>query len=152
MRMSRRMGLYGSKKLFTWAKYNTVKTFQEQSANIDLPYDNKFYISCSAKPTINNETGKYVPAGMALENQQLNQSNASFLLSGTYIIESYGSDTCYHITGQNVTASSCGATKYTIQVKSASQGSTSYGTVQSADPNAYPTNGVHTDGYWYVLQ
>lgn len=24
--------------------------------------------------------------------------------------------------------------------------------VESSDPNAYPTNGVHTDGYWYVKQ
>lgn len=30
------------------------------------------------------------------------------------------------------------------------QGSTSYGQVESEDADAYPENGKHTDGYWYV--
>jgi len=32
------------------------------------------------------------------------------------------------------------------------QGSTDYGEVKSTNKNAYPTNGRHTDGYWYVLK
>lgn len=30
------------------------------------------------------------------------------------------------------------------------KGDRSYGTVSSTDPNAYPSNGRHTDGYWYI--
>jgi hypothetical protein len=43
--------------------------------------------------------------------------------------------------------------KYTPTAKySYVQGSTSYGTVTSTNSSAYPTNGRHTDGYWYVKQ
>lgn len=40
-------------------------------------------------------------------------------------------------------------TRYT-QSTDYSKGTTSYGTVSSTNPSAYPTNGRHTDGYWYV--
>lgn len=76
-------------------------------------------------------TAEYITGTKA--NTQLN-----FLANGTFTTRSAMGTTTYE------------NTKYTV-TSSYSKGSTSYGTVaNTTNSSAYPANGRHSDGYWYV--
>lgn len=113
---------------YTWEKYS-VRTYFVTSATSERVYAtqsdsfvtyNADYVEAGTTTT----TGAYLSAGVYF---QLNDVVYKF----------GGRETNYFVSAYPVTSYEARAGSYV-------------GTVESADSNAYPANGQHTDGYWYV--
>ena len=165
MRMSRRMGLYGSKKKYTWAKYNAVgtttytwkkynsiKEYEEKKSSTTMDFADLSTVSLYKSYSLDASTGKYTLKTLN-KSIKLTASNVSTYKNNYFSLDGTTTSTMYKVNGTAFTTS--GVTKlaltiYTSEMGDYSQGSTSYGTVTDTDPDAYPTDGRHTDGYWYV--
>ena len=142
-----------------WNKYNcsSTTTYVEKTtsvSNLQMKTQNQ---ARQTQYTFDSSTGLYTVA----------DANGNYQYSST-INTSYP----YHIFAENVSGSKQNVgnimykitsftnsmsgpkitgTKYYSEAQTTYiKGSTSYGTVESKDENAYPDNGRHTDGYWYV--
>ena len=166
MRMSRRMGLYGSKKKYTWAKYNAVgtttytwkkynsiKEYEKKASSTTMEFAECSTVSLYKSYSFDTSTGKYTLKTLN-KSIKLTASNVDTYKNNYYSLDGTTTSTMYRVNGKttsiNTGTSSLSLTIFTSQLGDYSQGSTSYGTVSSATSSAYPTDGRHTDGYWYV--
>lgn len=144
------------KELYTWKKY-TVKTstayVQEKTAETltddDLPSYNSVFAGDSY--TFDASTGKYTIKNRAtttpdklntITRKYFSRSSSSTATYMYEFIENSGSDwipeySVYLYTSKETTVNSQG---------------TYVSDVTSENSSAYPTNGRHSDGYWYVKQ
>lgn len=137
---------------YTWKKYNTVEnvTYEEKTESGLL-----FTIGYTGTTTLystksfNTETGEFTLSG----SKSVNASG----ISANYKSYPYRKIDTGVMEIIRLVTSSGGAFKYEYtlhyseKVISYSQG-TYIEDVTSPDASAYPENGRHTDGYWYVKQ
>lgn len=145
MRMSRRMGIYSGKSapVYTWQKWNannTIKTTGAQTTMI-----------MSVMSTIVGYESVTIIGGKIVGVNQSNRDYFNFFSSPPNYVEYNGAVYKYISFNDNTGSFDVIITLGALAAET-SKGTTSYGTVKSEDPNTYPTNGLHTDGYWYVLQ
>ena len=150
-------------KLYIWKKYNSTQqitgyTSSTSTTTLSTYPSGNLYSGLS----FNSSTGEYTLSGVATSYMgytSFGLCSAGFqaicqqeIVDKGYVYFLNNKDNYYYkLTGNCQLPMN--VIKYTPTAKySYVQGSTSYGTVTSTNPNAYPTNGRHTDGYWYVKQ
>lgn len=134
--------------VFTWAKYNakTVQIYTESQGaqkSMSLPST----VKNSAGYSFDSSTGKF-----SLKTSYTNTGAdyvAGYYKSRRYIYVSSSVPVAY------VSSATTNAIYYKPLVATASTTQVNgdfIENVNSEDANAYPNNGIHTDGYWYVKQ
>lgn len=143
---------------YTWKKYNTksVTTYTENESQVNnvTMFISDIIYAFTGK-TFDSKTGKFTLQGrVSLYNYEQVYGQYPYVLQN-FAGTMYDVDTVYKATSVTfVTYSSYSVSGYKYTAKSNttySQG-TYIENVTSPDENAYPENGRHTDGYWYVKQ
>lgn len=149
---------------YTWKKYNTVvtTTYVEKQGDVNVPLTLKF--------TSSNGGTKYTFG----KTKKFSTADGTFSLTNTasYSPPNYWSNMktypyylqdgkCYKMTSYNSNATNLGngisgfkfyATEFYAEAVTSYSRGTYIEDVTSPDASAFPENGRHTDGYWYVKQ
>ena len=150
-------------KTYTWKKYNSTQkitgyTSSTSTTTLDAYPRGNLYSGLS----FDSNTGDYTLSGVATSYMgytSFGLCNAGFqamcqqqIVDKGYVYFLNTNDNYYYKLIDDCYLP-MDVIKYTPTARySYVQGSTSYGIVTSTNSSAYPTNGRHTDGYWYVKQ
>ena len=156
------IGVSGTAKQFypayAWHKYmvTSTTTYTEtrgSEVTIDqyTGYGGYYYWNCYTSYTFDSSTGKYAYSGSA----RVNCSSGTNSVSSRYY-DGYEVTTTYGYRWEDsggfhwVYESSIRGKKMGSSSKTTEGPGTHVGIVISNSSSTYPTNGKHTDGYWYV--
>lgn len=143
---------------FVWKKYNTVETVvyveKENPTDVDLGFIATQEIWLYAGKTFNSADGSF-----SLSSPITVKGSTVFDKYTTHPYYSNGTYSCYKLMSTNGKVSMpsfdvyymIGRELYREAATDYSQG-TYIEDVTSDNESAYPDNGRHTDGYWYVKQ
>lgn len=144
------------RNLTTWKKYTVKQTTgapysEVKSGLITGNFSATLNVKMTSAYSFNTSTGVYtLSGGTTAQIQKLESSKKYCMLDGT----SSGNEMCEYYSGKKTSI-----TNYQLQYykwtasPSVNQSRGDYvSDVSSEDESAYPDNGVHTDGYWYVKQ
>ena len=143
------------KELYTWKKYTvkTVTVYAQSKSDLNTVSKQNINttIQYASKYTFNTSTGVYTLTSPTAGTISSLTSTKKYYItgsstSGTIMNEFYSLGT---VAGSLATFKYYKYTSTTSEVES--QG-TYISDVTSKNSSAYPTNGKHTDGYWYVKQ
>lgn len=137
---------------YTWKRYTAVPFYtctEKTTPGLEYSnYINTIVTKCSGKQ-IDTSTGKYIFTGVA-------EIQLSSIKTGDYYIPDKSDETKVGLITNRFSAGAGCEITYTLYELSATLTSYEKGTyiedVTSPSENAYPDNGRHTDGYWYVKQ
>ena len=147
---------------WVWQKYSVITTSEtkytlEAGASTKVRQSSAFYAGTTY--TFNESNGRIsVDQTTRIDRSSTGAQKAKdkYYISLEGSSGTYTGTTVYHITAATYSASRLNltVTPYTSQQQTVTiqEKGDLLGTVTSADITAYPINGIHTDGYWYVLQ
>ena len=139
--------------LYTWKKYNvkTEKVYVENisTATTTTTFDKTKTTYVSNGYSFDSSTGIFRVSSTTAQTP-----SAVVSISPYFMFDSNSGKTMYKYTKKQTTTNDIKLTYYTYtSTLSERQVQGSYiSDVTSENASAYPTNGKHTDGYWYVKQ
>ena len=145
---------------YTWKKYNTVATttYTEVATAISslrIPKPSSGHYAYNTK-TFDSTTGKFTLSGRITTWTYAADYNKYPYFLENFSNQPTGEAKVYHATSVGTYGNGDYAVDGYVYTTKANQTIYSQGTyiedVISTDANAYPDNGRHTDGYWYVRQ
>ena len=158
--------------VYTWKKYtvNQIETYQELVEEINI--SNKEITSSStgySVYTFDRYTGLYTMSGnletiSTTDNTfdvYANVADLTFIRPGWYELHNFhgspiwgdGDNEIYHIVKKSGIRGGITCFEMTRSFLGYENEKGSYvGQVISDDPDTYPIDGIHTDGYWYIRQ
>lgn len=139
-----------------WQKYTAVDTGEYRAvgrivSNVQTFSDNISYITTDPSLAPIYQKGEYFPGAFKIGHQST--PDISIIKPGWWISPSIAmvTYTFERVASVNVSNRSVNTDyEYRTQYFQEYSKGELIGTVESDDENAYPTNGRHTDGYWYV--
>ena len=147
------------KNLFTWKKYSvTNKTvYSAYEGTTELRGRHEEYITAGSGYTINANTGAFTLTGLGHSDYMLGNMRFNNRWSDCpyfYFVDD--PSVLYKITRVTDADNQVKAKAYYVEMLISSTTSQTQGSyisdVTAETENAYPANGIHTDGYWYVKQ
>ena len=156
MRLSRRMGMMvDEESTIRWMKFNATQLMPNTTGTM------KFTVYSWGSPISKMASTTYSISGTTFTLKNPVATSVDTLVVGQYIVDISQSSssatsgtTLYKITNISSSTSNYGTT-YTITYQSYTTSGQSFlgdylGDIYSPDESAYPENGSHTDGYYYV--
>ena len=143
---------------FTWKKYNVIHNVQytskKTSDTVAVRQDNFKKIYAGTGYTFDNGTGIYSltnAINIGIDDMSKYRSEKYFMPKSTGSVMYEFMDTDFvNIDGYLYYCCIC--YEYTSSQSSTSVIGSYISDVTAETENAYPANGIHTDGYWYVKQ
>ena len=146
---------------YTWKKYNTVSQTKYVEVQTSVRQEStgaKSTFYCSYDYTFDSATGKYTlndPKRTSTSQYGNTRYSTNYVGYPCFIPDgTTTSSKMYKVT--SVTYSMQGffaiGTRYESTLQTTYSRGTYISDITSTDENAYPADGVHTDGYWYIKQ
>lgn len=146
---------------YTWKKYNVVSETKYVESRTSVSQERigaggSARLSCATAYSINSNTGEYTlvsPTTQTAREYSSSYSTYPYVLATSDASNAhpgsmyYANSVIVSIRGTLITGYRYDATQQTTYSRG-----TYIEDVTATDANAYPDNGKHTDGYWYVKQ
>lgn len=144
------------KELYTWKKYTVKKssTYAQSKSSLKTNSSHDFSeaVKYSSSYTFDSSTGKYTLKSPSTGDCYDLTTTNKYYMTGT----STSGSTMDEYSSKGFIISGIGTLKYYTHSSTVTSTTETIGTyisdVTSENSSAYPTNGKHTDGYWYVKQ